>query len=304
MNETDVKQMFATAVATPAPDRLDIDAAVHSGRRRRRVRVGATLGAALGVVVLAGAIVVTALPQRDTSPVVPATPTTGPVTSAAQLTGRWIADSIDGQDVTAFRDLGGNAIVATFGGTALPTSWEATGECSPVSGDFTVTPGGQFHAVANVGVVVFCPEVTRVQTYSLRAFTAATAAELTAAAGTEPATLTLLDGAHRMLARFHAYDKTAAQLCDAALGAGSVVSAGPITTAAQVRSTSGGPAPGTTQPATDAFPGFPYSSAAAYCWTGGNGTYTSYGVVEAGPSVKLATISGLTSPPSGPPTIR
>lgn len=300
MNETDVRQLLATAVARPAPDRLDVDAAVRSGRRRRRVRVGTTLAAAAAVVLLAGVVVVTAHPGRDTSPTVPAE--SGLVTSAGQITGRWIADSMNGQDVTAFRDDYGQPAVATFGGTGTPTSWEATGYCLPVTGDFTVTDTGVFHAEPSADGVRNCPNAPGWTPNQLQAFTTAASARLTPATNTRLETLALLDSRGIPVAVFHRYGTTAAQLCDAALGDGAVVSAGPVTTAGQIRSFHlGGPAPGA-QPAKDAFAGFPYSWPAAWCWAGGNGTYTSYGVVESGPSVKLITVFGQTTPRSGPPT--
>jgi hypothetical protein len=302
MNESDVKQMLAAAVAAPAPDRLDIDAAVHSGHRRRRVRVGATLGAALGVVVLAGALVLTGFPGRNASPVAPASP--GQVTRPEQIAGRWIAERMNGQDVTGFRDDYGQPVSATFGGTGKPTSWEATGYCLPVSGDFTVTPNGVFHAEAFAYGVRNCPNAPGWTPNQLQAFSSAASARLGAATSTAPETLTLLDRAGTPVAVFHAYDKTATQLCDAALGADAVVSAGPITTAGQVDAQSAGVTAGTAQPAKDLFPGFPYSWPAAYCWTGGNGTYSSYAVLEAGPSVQLTTVSGRTTTPSGPPAAR
>ena len=58
MNETDVKGLFAAAVAHLAVDRIDTDAVLRGGRRRRRVRVAATIGTSVAVVAVAGTLVI------------------------------------------------------------------------------------------------------------------------------------------------------------------------------------------------------------------------------------------------------
>lgn len=89
--------------------------------------------------------------------------------------------------------------------------------------------------------------------------------------------------------------------CEQALGADKVISAGPATTVADLRNITVGPR---YQPAKNAFPGVEGSSVAAFCWTkGGADLYDSYGVTTDGKSVKLTSVGGMPSPPSGPPVV-
>ena len=92
---------------------------------------------------------------------------------------------------------------------------------------------------------------------------------------------------------------TAQQLCERALGA-QVVSSGPLTTVGELRGMKQGPG---FQPAKDAFPELPAVTIASFCWTGGKGTYDSFGVTLDGQKVSLGGMRGVTSVPSGPPVI-
>jgi hypothetical protein len=65
VNDTDVKQMFAAAVARPAVDRIDTDAVLRGGRRRRRLRNGATVGSVAVALALVASV---AFAARPTSP--------------------------------------------------------------------------------------------------------------------------------------------------------------------------------------------------------------------------------------------
>ena len=90
-------------------------------------------------------------------------------------------------------------------------------------------------------------------------------------------------------------------MCENALGAGKVVSAGPMTTVGDLRSMRQGPG---FQPAKDAFPGSAKDDAAAFCWTkGAADLYDSFGVTADGQRVKLVSVGGMTTPPSGPPVV-
>ncbi len=90
-------------------------------------------------------------------------------------------------------------------------------------------------------------------------------------------------------------------MCALALGAGNVVSAGPLTTVGELRAMKQGPG---FEPARDAFPGVAASAPAGFCWTKGNGDlYLSFGVTSDGQKVHLAGIAGTGSVPSGPPVI-
>ncbi len=95
----------------------------------------------------------------------------------------------------------------------------------------------------------------------------------------------------------------ASRACEAALGHG-VVSANP-TTIGQIRSWSGGPmttAGPAWQPGKDAFPGEPGDTFGAWCWTGQDGHWRSWGVDEQGNKVDFGDFDnpGQTAPPSGP----
>jgi hypothetical protein len=74
VNETDVKDLFAAAVAHPAADRIDTDAVLRNGRRRRRVRTAATVGSVAGVVALLGSLAFVARPHQTVDPVNTAAP--------------------------------------------------------------------------------------------------------------------------------------------------------------------------------------------------------------------------------------
>lgn len=95
----------------------------------------------------------------------------------------------------------------------------------------------------------------------------------------------------------------ALRACETALAHG-VVSADP-TTIGQIRSLSGGPttaAGPAWQPGKEAFPGEAADSFGAWCWTGENGHWTSWGVDEHGNKVDFGDFSnpGQTAPPRGP----
>ena len=197
MNETRLKELFTAAVSAPATDRLDIDAAVVGGRRRYRVRTAATAGAVLGVIALAAGVVVVALPGRATPPELQASLT--PVTSAAAITGRWTAVSIDGRDVT-------NAPPATviFGASGFPDSWQLQTACAPPepSGRITTGPDGQFRAVATLGGTVHCPQLLTGPPDLLGVLTNARYARTSAPDhGSSGVTLTLLDANRAVLSQ-------------------------------------------------------------------------------------------------------
>jgi hypothetical protein len=75
VNETDVRNLFASAVTHPAVDRIDTEAVIRGGRRRRRVRVTATIGTAIAVVAVAGTLVISGTRHPDV--VVAPTPSAG-----------------------------------------------------------------------------------------------------------------------------------------------------------------------------------------------------------------------------------
>jgi hypothetical protein len=70
VNETDVKDLFASAVAHPGVDRIDTGAVLRGGRRRRRIRTAATVGSVLAVLVLVGSVAFAGRPHPAPNPVV------------------------------------------------------------------------------------------------------------------------------------------------------------------------------------------------------------------------------------------
>lgn len=72
MSSQQLKDLFEAGLASPAPDTVDVDAAIATGRRRRRVRVGGTLLASAAVVAVAALLVTGVLPLRGTDPTGPA----------------------------------------------------------------------------------------------------------------------------------------------------------------------------------------------------------------------------------------
>lgn len=89
--------------------------------------------------------------------------------------------------------------------------------------------------------------------------------------------------------------------CERALGADKVLTSGPATTVGDLRSVTMGPG---YKPAKDAFPGVAGTTPAAFCWTKGSGDqYDSWGVTDDGKSVKLASVGGISGPPTGAPVI-
>lgn len=72
------------------------------------------------------------------------------------------------------------------------------------------------------------------------------------------------------------------------------------TTVGEIRSLTVGPG---YRPAEHAFGALRDESPAAWCWTGGDGTYVSYGATADGQFVELAAVGGGGSVPTGPPVI-
>lgn len=99
MTTEQVKDFFEAVVTGGPADLLDLDRAVADGRRRRRVRTATTLGSAAAVVLVAGAVVFTALPRTGseplggsaTTPVPGPSKTTGTVAPVTGTAADWLA---------------------------------------------------------------------------------------------------------------------------------------------------------------------------------------------------------------------
>jgi hypothetical protein len=72
MSSQQLKDLFEAGLAAPAPDRVDVDAAIAAGRRRRRIRVGSTVLASCAAVVVAVLLVTGVLPPRGADTAGPA----------------------------------------------------------------------------------------------------------------------------------------------------------------------------------------------------------------------------------------
>lgn len=212
MNDTDVKDLFAAAVAHPDVDRIDTDAVLRGGRRRARVRAFATGGSVLAVLVLAGSLVVAGTGQpavvggpspspSNASPT--ATHSAVPVTDVAQIAGLWIATSVAGRDVTGYQVRQGVPLAVRFGAQNLADAWELDGECNLEAGRYSIEASGRFKATYTgpLTLVACKPMMSDQVQAAIDALTSADSATLTTAPG-QRVLLTLRDGSGAVLAEW------------------------------------------------------------------------------------------------------
>ncbi len=88
MSDQHVKDLLQAAVSSVAPDRLDVDAMVRGGRRRRRARTVATLGVAATVVAVVAVAVMTLRPHGQ-DVVTPTGPTGSTGVAVTLPTSQW-----------------------------------------------------------------------------------------------------------------------------------------------------------------------------------------------------------------------
>ena len=150
VNDIDVKELFASAVARPDVDRIDTDAVLRGGRRRARVRAVATGGSVLAVLALAGSLVVAGTWQPavigEPSPAPSSSAPTQsalPVTDVAQIAGLWVATSVAGRDVTGYQVREGTPLAVRFGAQDDPSTWVLNGWCGQELGRVTIDTSGQ-----------------------------------------------------------------------------------------------------------------------------------------------------------------
>jgi len=105
VNETDIKDLLASAVAHPGPDRIDTDAILRGGHRRQRTRTAATFVSVLAVLALVGSVAFAGRPHPQPNPVV--------VADSSTLT---VACSPTGISVS------GDAVAATSAGVVVSLS--------------------------------------------------------------------------------------------------------------------------------------------------------------------------------------
>jgi heat shock protein HslJ len=201
MSQDEMRRLFDVVLSEPNRDRTDLDAAIRSGRRRRRVRVGAVLVSSVAVVAVVGVWVsgsLTATPAPvvgvSSSPSATASlsPHDGtPVTRADQLHGNWRAVDLNGHDVRNARTQLGDPLLIWFGSYTAggPTMWGADDGCNYHSGTVTVSNGGLL-ADGERSTLVGCVPVPYPD--NLDAVKAARQARLIAATPRSSATLLLL----------------------------------------------------------------------------------------------------------------
>lgn len=95
-----------------------------------------------------------------------------------------------------------------------------------------------------------------------------------------------------------ASDPAAMSVCENALRV--PVATAMATTVGEIRGLTVGPG---ARPAEHAFGGLADDSPAAWCWTGGSGTYVSYGATPDGQLRELVSVGGVSRAPSGPPLV-
>ncbi len=210
MNDTDVKELFAAAVARPDVDRIDTDAVLRGGRRRARVRAAATGGSVLAVLALVGSLVVAGTgqpaviggPSPAPSSSAP-TQSAAPVTDVAQIAGLWVATSVAGRDVTGYQVREGTPLAVRFGALNSEDLWELNGNCNQEFGRYSVAPDGRWTATYNGprGLVGCQPLLDEPVQAAIDALTTATSASLTTDAG-GATRLTLRDGSGAVLAEW------------------------------------------------------------------------------------------------------
>lgn len=164
MNDTDLHERFAAAVAMPGVDRIDLDAVLRCGRRRHRVRVAATVGSVVGVLALVGALGLGLFPRGAQDHVDPAYPTDSVspapstpqlVTSVDPLLGTWaVADDTSPVPSTGRPP----ARTVTFNLVDGRSVWGVPGSCGGGTGEFTISTSGAFEA-RQTGPLTFqfCP---------------------------------------------------------------------------------------------------------------------------------------------------
>lgn len=210
MNDTDVKDLFAAAVARPDVDRIDTDAVLRDGRRRARVRAAATGGSVLAVLALAGSLVVAGTgqpaviggPSPAPSSSAP-TQSAVPVTDVAQIAGLWVATSVADRDVTGYQVREGTPLAVRFGAQDDPSTWVLNGWCGQELGSVTIDTSGQITSTHRGPLDYTSCRAKKdvVGEAALAALTAAKSATISSPGG-QASRLTLRDGSGAVLAEW------------------------------------------------------------------------------------------------------
>jgi hypothetical protein len=251
------------AIRIDAPaDHIDLDRAVRAGTRRRRRRHGFVLAGVFACVVAAtGSAFLVTRPVQQSRPAPPVVATQRPETALDRLSGRWYAVTVDGHDVTGWRDWTGMPGFLVVGADGVPNGWQVNRICGLVSeGSFLLGADGSFHATVPGPRNMSCPMMTTFPPDIEGALAR------TAVAVVDGPTLRLLDG-HRKVVAVWRRDTTISSLasvCQKALGGGARPG-GTFTTVDRIRDL-GMSATGAA--AEDVFPQTPGGEIAVYCESG------------------------------------
>jgi hypothetical protein len=143
-SNNDVRQLFDTVLAAPPPDTTDVGAAIRIGRRQQHRRTAAVALSAAAVLAVAGIAATHVVPGLR-HPAVSAA-ASGTVTAVSQLRGTWQALELDGRDVHAAHDSGGQPLQVRFSAGTKEWMWGANDDVNWHSGTFSVSAQGRFEA--------------------------------------------------------------------------------------------------------------------------------------------------------------
>lgn len=288
-------------------DRIDLDEAVRAGTKRRwhqRLAVAGAFGCVAAATASAFLLSPATPPpaaQGKTPPpaaqgraLPPATPGKSTATTmpdaqrstlpAARLDGRWLATSIDGQDVSSWRDPHGLPANIIFGADDSPGRWQMQGDCGPlIQDDFALRKDGSFSEAA-LPPPASCP-AERVSSPDLGLAIARTAFVTVEQASKSPfRTMLLLDRHRKVVARLREDTRIASPtpICVKALGSGATAD-GTFTTVERIRNDK---LAATTVP-DEVLPGVSFGDVAVYCHAAGANASVRYAVTAGGQMVKL-----------------
>jgi hypothetical protein len=207
--EEDLVERIALISTDSPADRIDVDKAIRAGKRRRWHRQLAVTGAFACVLAATASVFLVTQRGHDSSTnadrsgslTVPTAEVRGLVATADRLAGRWLGVTLDGRDISSWRDVGGLPASLIIGADGLPGRWQMNRTCGPlVAGSFTLQADGSFTPLLPSPRVQHCPMATT-STPDLVAAIARTAyITVDEPSGSAPRTLRFLDSHHQLIA--------------------------------------------------------------------------------------------------------
>jgi len=172
VSEDQLRPLFERVLTAPPPDTTDVDAAISSGSRARRVRrTAAVLCSAaavaglltVGPVLGGGGAVPDRVPPVAGPSAMPAPRVPGPdegavVTAAGQLVGTWRAVRVGGRDVWAARDDGEPPTLGFHVRPDGQLTATASDGCNAHSGRVAVSSSGRFRVPTLLSTFVLCDD--------------------------------------------------------------------------------------------------------------------------------------------------